>query len=65
MAAPAPEHVCGIVYRCTLCETEFEEGVADSGEDGAPRCPQCGFCDAEHVGHSPGDGVIRRTTKFR
>ncbi len=53
------------VYRCALCETMFEAGVADEPDEGSPRCPQCGFMDAEPAAVGEGDGVIRRTTKFR
>lgn len=49
------------VFRCNLCDTLYESGVADND-----RCPQCGFTDAKPV-DDPGDVelVIRRTTKFR
>lgn len=55
------------IYRCTLCETLFEAGVADDA-DGDPRCPQCGFHEAEPVRDAEECGaevVIRRTTRFR
>lgn len=53
------------VYRCGLCETLFEAGVADDTGEGQPRCPQCGFMDATPVEAADEDVVIRRTTKFR
>ncbi len=54
------------VYRCSLCETLFEAGVADDSGEGSPRCPQCGFMEAEPVDTSNQEEVvIRRTTRFR
>jgi len=54
------------VWRCNLCGTEFEEGVADPGPDGAPRCPQCLMCDATRIVRSEYQSfVIRKTSRFR
>ena len=53
------------VFRCCLCETLFEAGVADSGPNGEPRCPQCGVAMAEPAVPRDEDFVIRAGTKFR
>lgn len=56
------------IYRCNLCETLFEAGVADDMDGESPRCPQCGFLEADPIATndvSDEDVVIRRSTKFR
>jgi len=53
------------VLRCRLCETLFEDGVADPAAGGVPRCPQCGLTDAEPAVAGDDDFVVRAGTKFR
>jgi DNA-directed RNA polymerase subunit RPC12/RpoP len=53
------------VFRCTLCGTWFELGVADPGPNGEPRCPQCGSMSAEPAQPGEDDFVVRSGTPFR
>lgn len=54
------------IWRCNLCATEFEDGVADGGPAGEPRCPQCLMCDASPVERTDEQRfVVRRTSRFR
>lgn len=53
------------VYRCSVCGTAFEDGVADPGPEGQPRCPQCGLWEATLVEGEVPRFVVRRTTRFR
>ena len=54
------------VYECAFCGTQFENGVADPGPRGEPRCPQCLFYTTRPV--APGDVadfVVGHGTPFR
>jgi DNA-directed RNA polymerase subunit RPC12/RpoP len=54
------------VYECLLCGTQFENGVADPGPQGEPRCPQCLFFSARPVAASDvGEFVVTRRMPFR
>jgi len=57
----------GLVYRCNLCRTEFEEGVADPEKaTDLPRCPQCFMSDVRRIRRSEyHDFIIRKSTRFR
>ena len=53
------------IYECRFCGTQFEEGVADPGPNGEPRCPQCLLFDATPV--PPGEEkefVVTAATPF-
>jgi hypothetical protein len=52
-------------YRCLNCELIFEEGIADPGPKGEPRCPQCLLLDSEPYQPQEEDFVVTRGTKFR
>jgi hypothetical protein len=52
------------ILRCRVCETLFEIDVADRGREGEPRCPQCGFSDAEPAIAEKDDFVICASAAF-
>jgi hypothetical protein len=54
-----------VVYRCSFCGIAFEDGVADPGPAGEPRCPQCGLYEATVIEGDPPPFVVRRTSRFR
>ena len=54
------------VRRCNLCGTEFEDGVADAGPAGEPRCPQCLMWDTEPIERTDYQRfLIRKSSRFR
>jgi hypothetical protein len=54
------------VFECSFCRTQFENGVADPGHGGEPRCPQCFLSATRPVTpEEVGDFVVTRGTRFR
>ncbi len=54
------------VWECTLCGTQFLEGVADPGPGGEPRCPQCLLYETRPLPPQEiGEFVVTEHTGFR